>query len=221
MFGIFWASPGPRWPETDSPRKMIPSSGVDTQSDAIFSGVTFKNEKWPRNRSPGHGFECRPLNRLSFFAENPFPATPGPGEAQKSPKITRKIPQQIQTFKNKKYPTQVARVPRLMHKVHVDDGNRRTLGEVLTIKKITERFSISETISRVETTTRVEFRPPKRPREWSFDPRNDHESGVSTTQNDHESGVLTTKTTASTAPQTEIILLGAPPGHPPATEIIL
>ena len=45
--------------------------------------LTFTNEKWPRNGSPGHGFECRPLNWLSFFAENPFPATPGPGEAQK------------------------------------------------------------------------------------------------------------------------------------------
>ena len=56
----------------------------------IFSGVTFKNEKWPRNGSPGHGFECRPLNWLSFFAEDPFPATPGPGEAQKATKIARK-----------------------------------------------------------------------------------------------------------------------------------
>ena len=53
-------------------------------------GVTFKNEKGPRNGSPGHGFECRPLNWLSFFAENPFPATPGPGEAQKIPKVAPK-----------------------------------------------------------------------------------------------------------------------------------
>ena len=51
-------------------------------------GVTFKNEKWPRNGSPGHGFGCRPLNSLSFFAENPFPATPGAGEAQKTPNIS-------------------------------------------------------------------------------------------------------------------------------------
>ena len=30
------------------------------------------------------------LYRLPFFAENPFPATPGPGEAQKIKEIARK-----------------------------------------------------------------------------------------------------------------------------------
>ena len=52
-------------------------------------GVTFKNEKWPRNGSPGHGFECRPLNWLSFFAENPFLATPGPETPRKNPKFSK------------------------------------------------------------------------------------------------------------------------------------
>ena len=62
-------------------------------------GVTFKNEKWPRNGSPGHGFECRPLNWLSFFAENPFPATPGPETPRKNPKFSNfsKIPKLITT----------------------------------------------------------------------------------------------------------------------------
>ena len=47
-----------------------------------------KNEKWPRHGFPGHGFGSRPRNWLSFFAENPFPATLGPGEAQKVTKVT-------------------------------------------------------------------------------------------------------------------------------------
>ena len=38
----------------------------------------------------GHGFGPRPLNWQSFFAENPFPATPGPGEAQNFQKIRTK-----------------------------------------------------------------------------------------------------------------------------------
>ena len=37
--------------------------------------------KWPRIGPPGHGLWSRPLNWQSFFAECPFPATPGPGEA--------------------------------------------------------------------------------------------------------------------------------------------
>ena len=41
-------------------------------------GVTFKNEEWPRNGYPSHGSECRPLNCLSTFAEDPFPTTRGP-----------------------------------------------------------------------------------------------------------------------------------------------
>ena len=57
----------------------------------VFGGVKFKNEKRPRHGSPGLGFECRPLNGLSFFAENPFPATPGPGEAQPIPNIAPKV----------------------------------------------------------------------------------------------------------------------------------
>merc|ERR1711895_71932 len=48
-----------------------------------------KNGKWPRNGSPGHGFESRPLNWLSFFAENPFPATPGPETPRKNPKFSK------------------------------------------------------------------------------------------------------------------------------------
>ena len=43
-----------------------------------------KNGKRSRNGSPGHGFGSRPLNWLSFFADNPFPATPGPREAGKN-----------------------------------------------------------------------------------------------------------------------------------------
>ena len=50
-----------------------------------------------RNGPQGHGFECRPLNWLSFFAENPFPATLGPEEAQEIPKIAPNI---FQMFKD-------------------------------------------------------------------------------------------------------------------------
>ena len=47
--------------------------------------------EWPLNGPPGHGFQSRPLKWLSFFAENPFLATPRPGEARKVPKIAPKI----------------------------------------------------------------------------------------------------------------------------------
>ena len=57
------------------------------------------HEKWLRNGSPGHGFGSRPLNWLSFFAENPFLATPGPGEAKKNPKLARTISKNIKFFK--------------------------------------------------------------------------------------------------------------------------
>ena len=52
----------------------------------IFVSLS-KNETWPRNGSPRHRCECRPLNWPSFFAEHPLPATPGPKEAQKVTKI--------------------------------------------------------------------------------------------------------------------------------------
>ena len=48
------------------------------------------NEKWPRNGSPGHGFGSRSLKSEPFFVENPFPATPGPGETDKKMQIARK-----------------------------------------------------------------------------------------------------------------------------------
>ena len=54
-----------------------------------------KNEKSSRKGSSGHGFGSRPLNWLSFFAENPFPATPGPGEAEQITKIAQTISQHI------------------------------------------------------------------------------------------------------------------------------
>ena len=83
----------------DSPCRVSFAGGTQFGEKANHMNISFpfliKNEKWPRSGSPGHGFECRPLNWLSFFAENPFPATPGPGEAHKSPKIARKIPQNI------------------------------------------------------------------------------------------------------------------------------
>ena len=50
---------------------------------------------WPRKGSPGRGFGSRPLNWLSIFAENPFLATPGPGEAptknRNSPRVFPKM----------------------------------------------------------------------------------------------------------------------------------
>ena len=80
-----WHRRGPEWNKQNT----------QTLTFAVFGGVKFKNEKRPRHGTPGLGFECRPLNGLSFFAENPFPATPGPGEAKKNPKIARKFPQTI------------------------------------------------------------------------------------------------------------------------------
>ena len=84
---------------------------------------------------------------------------------------------------------------------HQNDSGSKALAAEKTIGlefRIPERFSLKNHrievstyqpqnehesgVSTPKTSTRVEFRPRKRPREWSFDPPNGHESGVSTPQ---------------------------------------
>ena len=81
-----WPSRGPWGPNKSRKREIL------------HSRKNTKTQNWRRNESPGHGFECRPLNWPSVFAENPFPATPGPGEVQK----TTKIAPMFQSFENLK-----------------------------------------------------------------------------------------------------------------------
>ena len=59
----------------------------------MFSGVNFKNEKWPRNGPPRHGFDCRPLNWPTLFAE---PVSGHPG-ARGGPQKTLKPPGRFPT----------------------------------------------------------------------------------------------------------------------------
>ena len=87
---VFWPAWGPRSTKKSrtSPKQDKPddrhTTTVDTQKETIGKTKPHKHKLlWPRKGSPGHGVECRPLNWPSFFAENPFPATSGPGEAQK------------------------------------------------------------------------------------------------------------------------------------------
>ena len=78
------------------------AQGIKTPKTLVPSFFGSKNGKSPRKVSSGHGFASRPLNWLWFFAENPFPATPGPGEAKKIKKITWKISKKSKKFLAKK-----------------------------------------------------------------------------------------------------------------------
>ena len=76
--------------------RRLPNHGFANHTFANLFGLVFcQNFERPRNGFPGHGFRSRPLYSASFFAENPFPPTPGPGEAQKITKIAR---ENIDTF---------------------------------------------------------------------------------------------------------------------------
>ena len=98
-----------RWPVQGSTLKSVPWGPVSWPF-FVFECVTPKNakslclcalfflKKWPRTVSPRHGFQSRPLIWPSFFAGNPFPATPGPGEARKLPKTAPFFLQQTQNF---------------------------------------------------------------------------------------------------------------------------